>query len=79
LFRLAKFNIDTRQSESFIGLPTPANTLFFCTFPLVFYFGMQDTFKVIFNPYVLIVVIVVMSLMLIAELPLFSLKVLLPK
>jgi len=28
-YRLAKFNIDTRQSDSFIGLPTPANALFF--------------------------------------------------
>jgi CDP-diacylglycerol---serine O-phosphatidyltransferase len=34
MFRLAKFNIDTRQSESFIGMPTPAVTLFFTTFPL---------------------------------------------
>lgn len=34
-YRLAKFNIDTRQSHSFIGLPTPANALFFCSFPLI--------------------------------------------
>jgi CDP-diacylglycerol--serine O-phosphatidyltransferase len=32
---LAKFNIDTRQSVSFIGLPTPANTIFFTAFPLI--------------------------------------------
>lgn len=35
LFRLAKFNIDTRQSDKFIGIPTPLNTLFFIFFPLV--------------------------------------------
>lgn len=34
-YRLAKFNIDTRQSDSFIGLPTPANALFFTSLPLV--------------------------------------------
>ena len=74
LFRLAKFNIDTRQSESFIGLPTPANTLFFCTFPLIYFYGMNELSKAIFDPFVLIIIICVMSLMLITELPLFSLK-----
>ncbi|MCE3294447.1 MAG: hypothetical protein K0R65_161 [Crocinitomicaceae bacterium] len=80
LFRLAKFNIDTRQSDSFIGLPTPANTLFFCTFPLIMskdLVGGTLEYRVtelIFQPAVLITIIVVMSLMLVAELPLFSLK-----
>jgi len=34
-YRLAKFNIDTRQSHGFIGLPTPANAIFFCSIPLI--------------------------------------------
>ena len=34
-YRLANFNIDTRQSDSFIGLPTPANALFIMSLPLV--------------------------------------------
>lgn len=34
--RLAKFNIDTRQSDSFIGLPTPANAIFIASFPLIY-------------------------------------------
>ena len=33
--RLAKFNVDTRQAENFIGLPTPANALLFGSFPLI--------------------------------------------
>ena len=37
-FRLAKFNIDSNQSDKFIGLPTPANALFFVFIPLVFIF-----------------------------------------
>ncbi|MGV3631609.1 MAG: CDP-alcohol phosphatidyltransferase family protein [Bacteroidota bacterium] len=80
MFRLAKFNIDTRQSDSFIGLPTPANTLFFCTFPLVMsedLTGGTLEYRVsefIFHPVVLITIIIIMSLMLVAELPLFSLK-----
>jgi phosphatidylserine synthase len=34
-YRLAKFNIDTRQSHGFIGLPTPANAIFFCSLMLI--------------------------------------------
>jgi CDP-diacylglycerol--serine O-phosphatidyltransferase len=34
-FRLAKFNIDTRQTEEFIGLPTPANAIFIGSFAIV--------------------------------------------
>ena len=34
-YRLAKFNIDTRQTDSFIGLPTPANTLLILSLPLI--------------------------------------------
>ncbi|WP_188458045.1 CDP-alcohol phosphatidyltransferase family protein [Psychroflexus planctonicus] len=34
-YRLAKFNIDERQTSSFIGLPTPANTLLILSFPLI--------------------------------------------
>lgn len=80
LFRLAKFNIDTRQSESFIGLPTPANTIFFMAFPLLLtkYIDQtgweHDLIMWLIQPVVLIPIIVVMSLLLVAELPLFALK-----
>ena len=46
IFRLAKFNVDTRQSDSFIGLPTPASTLFFMTFPLLLAFSKFDSISV---------------------------------
>jgi CDP-diacylglycerol---serine O-phosphatidyltransferase len=80
MFRLAKFNIDTRQSESFIGLPTPANTIFFMSFPLLLtrYAGVSgwqhDLILTLVQPAFLIPVIIVMSLLLVAELPLFALK-----
>ncbi len=80
LFRLAKFNIDTRQSESFIGLPTPANTIFFMAFPLLLtHYGNttgweHNLIMWLIQPWVLIPIIVVMSLMLVSELPLFALK-----
>lgn len=34
-WRLAKFNVDTRQSNGFLGLPTPANALFWAALVLV--------------------------------------------
>lgn len=80
LFRLAKFNIDTRQSESFIGLPTPANTLFFMSYPLVALYAddgsgiMGTVTDFMFHPISICVAIVVMSLLLVSEIPLFSLK-----
>lgn len=74
--RLAKFNIDTRQSTSFIGLPTPANTLFFLTIPLI-WINLEPTngiFEIISNPLVLISFTLVFSYLLVAELPLIALK-----
>ncbi len=80
LFRLAKFNIDTRQSESFIGMPTPIVTMFFATFPMAlwWYFspeGFPSYFaEVIFQPALVCSLVIVMSLSLVSEIPLFSFK-----
>ncbi len=75
--RLAKFNIDTRQTDSFIGVPTPANTILICSLPLIIEFHRNDYQKFnefLLNPYFLIGLTIVMSYLLIAELPLFALK-----
>lgn len=72
--RLAKFNIDTRQTTSFIGVPTPANTLLIASLPLIL---VQDQFNlsgIILNYYVLLGLTLFMSYMLVAEIPLFALK-----
>ena len=80
MFRLAKFNIDTRQSVSFIGLPTPANTIFFTAFPLILAqvpnanTAQLNLITSVFQPTVLIPIIILMSLFLVAEIPLFALK-----
>ncbi|TVZ54879.1 CDP-diacylglycerol--serine O-phosphatidyltransferase [Lutibacter sp. Hel_I_33_5] len=74
-YRLAKFNIDTRQSDSFIGVPTPAMALFVISLPLIsIYANNQFFLEIIQNNYFLIVVVVVFSFLMNAELPLFSLK-----
>lgn len=80
--RLAKFNIDTRQSDSFIGLPTPANASFFVFCVLVYHYtdlflliNIQEwVLAVISNPMVMLATGVIFSLLLTSEVPMFSLK-----
>jgi len=73
--RLAKFNIDERQTSSFIGLPTPAFSIFVLSLPLILYYSDKQFFvDIIQNKYVLIVITLVGSYLLNAEIPLFSLK-----
>ena len=77
MFRLAKFNIDTRQSESFIGLPTPSMTLFFMVFPLALVNNLSwnEYSLLLFNPWLILCLIIVFGLLMVSEIPLFSLKV----
>lgn len=69
--RLGKFNIDTRQTTSFICLPTPANALFWGSLVVGGYdFLISDSFNAIY----LFCLVILMSLLLVAEIPMFSLK-----
>lgn len=75
--RLAKFNLDDRQTESFLGLPVPANAIFIASLPLVYEYSAQEyqwVGDLIGNPWFLIAVILVFSLLLVSEVPLISLK-----
>jgi CDP-diacylglycerol--serine O-phosphatidyltransferase len=88
LFRLAKFNLDTRQSDSFIGVPTPAVTIFFAVMPLLIFNACQniqpgenilenDQFRLaefISNPWFLAISSLIFSLLMVSEIPLFALK-----
>jgi len=73
--RLAKFNVDTRQTESFIGLATPANAMVWAALPFVshFYTGSFMANLTTNVPFLLILSLV-MSLLLVSEIPMFSLK-----
>lgn len=75
-YRLANFNIDTRQTDSFIGLPTPANTLFIISLPLVLkYSDSLLTLEILTNHAVLLLITFFSAYMMNAEIPLFSLKI----
>lgn len=67
--RLAKFNNDTRQSESFIGLPTPANAIFIGSLVLI-----SKEYSSRLTPEILCLLSILLSLLLVAPLPLFALK-----
>lgn len=74
-YRLANFNIDTRQTDSFIGLPTPAMTLFVISLPLIHYYSdYVQVIDFINNKWFLIISSIVLTVLMNAELPLFSLK-----
>jgi CDP-diacylglycerol--serine O-phosphatidyltransferase len=75
-YRLAKFNVDTRQTDSFIGLPTPANALLIMSIPMIQFHSEFDWLvDFLSNPYVLVGITALSAYLLNAEIPLFSLKV----
>ncbi len=74
-YRLANFNIDTRQTTSFIGLPTPANALLVISLPLILKFQQEAwAIEVILNEWFLIGLTLLSCYLLNAEITLFALK-----
>lgn len=88
LFRLAKFNLDKRQSDSFMGLPTPAMTLFFAVIPILVNNAYSDVLLgeismqslqfeltyIVMSSWFLVTSSIIMSILMVVELPLFALK-----
>jgi CDP-diacylglycerol--serine O-phosphatidyltransferase len=76
--RLARFNIDPAQTEGFVGLPTPADALFFASLPLVAARAAANDHRLLLgftdNFWLLLVLVIIFSLLMVAPLPLFSLK-----
>lgn len=71
--RLAKFNIDTRQTDGFIGLPTPSNTLFISS---LIWVAESPTWSIYLQqPAILYGITVVFSYLLVAELPMLTNKI----
>jgi CDP-diacylglycerol--serine O-phosphatidyltransferase len=68
--RLAKFNVDTRQTEDFIGLNTPMNTLLIVSLPFI----QKDYPQIIGSTIFLIALTVILSGLLVSEIRIFSMK-----
>lgn len=82
LFRLAKFNNDSRQTDRFIGVPTPTNTIFFLFFPLLYWqlginstTPMEPSYPWVLDPLVMAITSLLFPVLLISEVPLLSLKI----
>ncbi|MEQ8909118.1 MAG: CDP-diacylglycerol--serine O-phosphatidyltransferase [Vicingaceae bacterium] len=81
-FRLAKFNVDDRQTDRFIGLPTPANALFWVSLPFMQWqiesshsiIDITPLFNFLLSPISLVIFTFFFSIALVAEIPLLSLK-----
>lgn len=74
--RLAKFNIDDRQTTSFIGLPTPAMGLFMASLPFTLKNeSLAFIGNLITNPYFLLTIVAIFSYLMVSEIPFFSLKI----
>lgn len=69
--RLAKFNVDTRQKSSFIGLPVPANALFWASLTVCY----RNLFiEMPGGIWILMLIVMIFSYLLVSEIPMFSLK-----
>jgi CDP-diacylglycerol--serine O-phosphatidyltransferase len=68
--RLAKFNIDERQSDSFRGLPTPANAMVIAAFPFI----LDQGFTLLNTDYILAAYAVIISYIMISDIPMLALK-----
>ena len=85
-YRLAKFNLDERQTSSFIGLPTPANAMVWAAYGIILsvsdpsrlllfsWFDGGSLAELMSNPWFIGVLSVAMSISLVLEVPLFALK-----
>jgi CDP-diacylglycerol--serine O-phosphatidyltransferase len=77
-YRLANFNIDTRQTDSFIGLPTPANALFIISLQVVLDMYSDSSLlilEILTNQWILLLITLFSAYILNAEIPLFALKI----
>jgi CDP-diacylglycerol---serine O-phosphatidyltransferase len=72
--RLAKFNIDTRQSDRFFGVPTPSNAIIVASFNLIAIDQSSFLFPMVNNLYFILGYCIIMSWLLIADIPLMALK-----
>jgi len=74
-YRLAKFNLDTRQTEWFRGVPTPAAGLFVASLPLIYW--NSDVTAVILaikSPWLIISIALLLTILMVSELPMLSFK-----
>lgn len=74
-WRLGKFNLDTRQTYGFLGVPTPAVGLTVASFPLIYWFSDNATVvNIMLNKWFWYVVIALLGFLMVSSLPMLALK-----
>jgi CDP-diacylglycerol--serine O-phosphatidyltransferase len=77
-WRLAKFNTDSEQAAIFKGLPTPASGILLASFPIIILVCLAENkgfyYDLVTNPYFLAATAVVVSVLMVSNLPMFALK-----
>jgi len=73
-YRLAKFNIDERQTTSFRGVPTPITGFVVAALPLIIWYNQWNLDVIILNRWVLYFIIMIISYLMISDIPIMSLK-----
>lgn len=74
-YRLARFNLDTTQAYSFKGMPVPAAGIFVASLPLIYWnVNQQWAQNAMLNPWVMYVIITVLSALMISRIPLMAMK-----
>jgi CDP-diacylglycerol--serine O-phosphatidyltransferase len=73
-WRLARFNLDPGQAYGFKGMPTPAVGLLVASFPLILLYNRFDIQSILLNKWVLYGLILLLSWLMVSNLPLLSLK-----
>jgi CDP-diacylglycerol---serine O-phosphatidyltransferase len=74
-WRLARFNLDEQQKVTFQGIPTPVAGLVIASLPLIIYFPKFNVQFVLINKWVLYAIIIVLSYLMVSDLPFMSMKV----
>ena len=72
--RLAKFNIDDRQTENFLGLPTPACAMWCGALIYAADNGVMTSVDMLHNPFFIPVASVILAFLLVCEIPMLSIK-----
>ena len=75
VWRLAKFNIDQRQTIHFRGVPTPITAMVFASLPLILWYNVPYAADIFLNPWVIYILIIVAGYLMISDIPILSLKI----
>jgi CDP-diacylglycerol--serine O-phosphatidyltransferase len=74
-YRLAKFNLDTKQQYGFRGMPTPAVGLLIASFPLIYWFNASETLtNILLNKWVLYGLVLLLSWLMVSNIPMMAMK-----